>query len=283
VRVRKLLIGAVVAVLIAVGIWAVVHQLTKHLPKPPVIASCTVRTPSGSVYLDPTQTANAATISAVGLRRQVPDRAIVVALAVALQESKLENLTAGDRDSVGLFQQRPSQGWGTAEQIRDPRYAANKFYTALLRVKGWESLRVTEAAQRVQRSAYPEAYDKWADEATILVEALAGRTPSAVACAGAGAPSVRGSDAVRALGEVLQLDWGTVDTTVDAAIVGLVVPATTDQTGWQYAHWLVAHSSTMGVQRVQFGTQEWTAGTGQWQRVDASTAAGQVVAEVYRS
>ena len=108
--------------------------------------------------------ANAATIAAVGIRRQLPDRAIVVALATALQESKLENLAGGDRDSVGLFQQRPSQGWGTPEQIRDPRYAAEPVLHRAAEGQGWEEMRVTEAAQRVQRSAFPEAYEKWADE-----------------------------------------------------------------------------------------------------------------------
>ena len=112
--------------------------------------------------------ANAATIAAVGLRRKLPDQAVVVALATALQESKLENLDGGDRDSVGLFQQRPSQGWGAPDQLQDPRYASTKFYNALLKIKNWQELRVTEAAQRVQRSAFPEAYDKWADEALVL-------------------------------------------------------------------------------------------------------------------
>ena len=131
-------------------------------------ATATVGTPASvasdltEVTLVPARMANAATIAAVGLIRGVPRRALVVALATALQESKLDNLTGGDRDSVGLFQQRPSQGWGTVEQIADPRYAANAFYTALLKVHGWQNMRVTDAAQAVQRSAYPEAYQQWA-------------------------------------------------------------------------------------------------------------------------
>src|SRR3712207_121965 len=132
---------------------------------------CTVRA-DGEVTLDAVQMANAATISAVGVRRKMPERAVVVALATALQESKLENLDTGDRDSVGLFQQRPSQGWGSEEQIQDPRYAAEKFYAALKKVKGWKKMRVTDAAQKVQRSAYPNAYEKWADESEVLARAL---------------------------------------------------------------------------------------------------------------
>ena len=99
-----------------------------------------------SYALDLAQAANAATIAAVGKRDGIEDHGVTVALAAALQESKLHNVAAGDRDSVGLFQQRPSQGWGTAEQISDPRYAARRFYSALLKIKGWDALRVTEAA-----------------------------------------------------------------------------------------------------------------------------------------
>ncbi len=146
------------------------------------VADCEVRTDTGAVRLDADQMANAATIAAVGLTRGLPERAVVVALATALQESELNNLSGGDRDSVGLFQQRPSQGWGTAEQIRDPRYAASAFYDQLVKVRGWEDMRVTEAAQRVQRSAFPEAYQKWADEAQVLAEALVGTAYGAVMC-----------------------------------------------------------------------------------------------------
>ena len=83
---------------------------------------------------------------------------MTVALAAALQESNLLNLPYGDRDSLGLFQQRPSQGWGTAAQILDPAYAASAFYARLVDVPGWESLPVTQAAQLVQSSADPGAY-----------------------------------------------------------------------------------------------------------------------------
>src|SRR4051812_9037766 len=178
----------------------------------PLGPACSVTTPTGKVGLDATQIANAATITATGIRHSMPDRAIVIALAVALQESKLENLPTGDRDSVGLFQQRPSQGWGTATELQDPRVAANKFYTALLKVKGWQNMRVTEAAQRVQRSAYPEAYQQWADEAEMVVGALLGSTPAAVSCTKMGDPEVVGPAAVAGLGNLLHLDFGDVAT-----------------------------------------------------------------------
>jgi hypothetical protein len=284
VRLRAVLISAVVAVMLAlaIGIYVILHQLGPH-PVLDIGRACDVKTPSGNVALDPTQMANAATIAAVGIRRDLPDRAIVVALAAALQESKLENLDAGDRDSVGLFQQRPSQGWGTPDQIQDPRYSAGRFYTALLRIKGWENMRVTEAAQRVQRSAFPEAYQKWADESAVLVEALAGRATSAVSCEKVGDPIQRGQQAEDALDAGLKLDWGNVAAVQDAEAFGLVVAVGEDRVGWQYAHWLVAHSTEKSVQRVRFGTQEWTASSGQWRQVVAQGASEHVVAEVYPS
>ncbi|MBA4864025.1 C40 family peptidase [Streptomyces sp. PSKA54] len=119
------------------------------------------------------QIPNARVITATGLAMQIPARGQVVALATALQESGLRNLTYGDRDSVGLFQQRPSQGWGTVEEILDPVYASTKFYEGLREVSGWESLPVAQAAQAVQRSGFPDAYAKWEPLAIALQKALA--------------------------------------------------------------------------------------------------------------
>ena len=138
-------------------------------------SSCTL--PSG-ITLTTEQMANAATIAEVGRARGLPERAIVIALATAMQESTLRNLDYGDRDSLGLFQQRPSQGWGTPQQVQDPVYAAGIFYDRLVQVPDWQSLRVTDASQRVQRSAYPELYEKWAGMAQQLSTALATDSPS---------------------------------------------------------------------------------------------------------
>lgn len=128
---------------------------------------------------DADQRANAVTIVRVGAQLAVPQRGWVIAVATAIQESRLRNLgNLGDRndhDSVGLFQQRPSQGWGTPAQLTDPVYAATAFYRALLRVPGWQRLPLTVAAQRVQVSAYPQAYAKHEAAATALVDAAATR------------------------------------------------------------------------------------------------------------
>src|ERR1700689_856131 len=143
----------------------------------------------GGVPLDAGQLANAWTIYEVGARLGLPGRAEIVAIATALQESALENLPFGSSDSIGLFQQRPSQGWGTAAQIMDPVYAAQAFYERLKEVAGWQSLPVTVAAQEVQRSAFPSAYAHWQAPATQLVSYFAG---------GNGACAVMAADPVSA-------------------------------------------------------------------------------------
>jgi hypothetical protein len=235
------------------------------------------------VSLDPEQMANAATIAAIGTQRGLPPRAVVVALATGFQESKLRNLAGGDRDSVGLFQQRPSQGWGTAEQIQDTRYATNAFYAGLERIAGWQDMRVTDAAQAVQRSAFPEAYEQWADESQVLTAALLGEATGAVACTVNRDPVIRGAEAMAALTDGMRLDWGDLETLSSALeSPALSVPVDDAQAGWRYAHWLVSHATENGVKRVTFGDQEWTAEGGAWEAVsDNGRETGQVTAEVF--
>jgi hypothetical protein len=133
---------------------------------------CAMQAQQQELGLDDEQMANAATIAEVGLALDMPERAVVVAIATAMQESRLRNVDYGDRDSLGLFQQRPSQGWGSEEEVQDPEYAARAFYRTLRKVDGWRDMRVTDAAQRVQRSAFPDAYQKWAEDADLLATAL---------------------------------------------------------------------------------------------------------------
>ena len=192
--------------------------------------------------------------------------------------------SGGDRDSIGLFQQRPSQGWGKPEQIADPRYAADAFYTALLKVKGWEKMRVTDAAQAVQRSAHPNAYEKWADESEILARALTGGPTGAVACTVTGEPVLRGAAAAAALLKGLRLDWGTGLARTAEQPSGLTVEAADAAAGWRYAHWLVSHARSTGLERVRFAEREWQAGTGAWRAVTGGDPAGArvVVAQVFR-
>ena len=128
------------------------------------------------------QLSNAETITAVAQQRGLPARAVVIALATAQQESRLRNLDYGDRDSLGLFQQRPSQGWGTEAQVQDPVYAAGKFYDGLVEVRGWQTARLTDAAQRVQRSGFPEAYQQWEPMATAWAAAILADQAELIAC-----------------------------------------------------------------------------------------------------
>jgi hypothetical protein len=274
VRGRKIgLTFLVLVVLAGVGVYlglkAFPHSV--HLPDALRSEDCTASA-SGEVTVDLEQMANAATITAVGVRRKVPERGIVVALATAYQESHLFNVSGGDRDSIGLFQQRPSQGWGTPIQIADPRYAAGRFYTALLRVHNWQTLSLTKAAQAVQHSALPDAYARWEDEATIMANALLGNAPAAVACTVLGKPAASGVRAVDGVMSYLRKDWGTLVKEVAAPSPGTVAVAATDsRAGWRFAHWLVAHASDSGIVRVAYANKQWTAKDGDWVSVPTST------------
>ncbi|MGH3748023.1 MAG: hypothetical protein ACRDT8_11545, partial [Micromonosporaceae bacterium] len=252
-------------------------------PTFPLTSQCQV---SGdqSVLLQADQMAHAATIGAVAVRRDLPDRAITVALATALQESKLRNLAGGDRDSVGLFQQRPSQGWGTPEQLRDPRYAARAFYKHLVRVPGWHRMRLTEAAQAVQKSAHPEAYQKWSQEAEVLSAALSGANPESVTCTLRGDPDGHGAQGARDLDRAITLDWGrrAADRSTKGRSIELAVPD--DRSGWRLAHWLVAHSAVHSISDVRFAGRRWNAEEGEWSGTPAqvsTTESKTVTAQIY--
>lgn len=127
---------------------------------------------------------NAAAIMETGKKKGIPARGQLIAIMTAMQETGLENMDSGDRDSLGLFQQRPSQGWGTEKQLTDPTYAAAAFYLGvdsddghipgLSDIKGWQDMQPTVAAQRVQRSAFPEAYAKHEKTARAIISALSG-------------------------------------------------------------------------------------------------------------
>ena len=108
---------------------------------------CSATVSGRTVTLSTEQAENAALIAAIAVQRELPARAASIALATAYQESKIVNIEHGDRDSIGLFQQRPSQGWGTRDEILNPVYAINAFYDALVEIDGSESMRITEAAQ----------------------------------------------------------------------------------------------------------------------------------------
>lgn len=137
---------------------------------------------SEQLQLTAEQSRNAAIIVAASYKADLPAQAAVIALATAWQESGLRNIDYGDRDSLGLFQQRPSYGWGTEEEIMDPWYSSGRFYEELVKFDNWENRGITEMAQAVQRSGFPEAYRKHEPNAIALAGALRGSRPASLAC-----------------------------------------------------------------------------------------------------
>ncbi|MCW2832031.1 MAG: hypothetical protein JWP31_2723 [Aeromicrobium sp.] len=200
----------------------------------------------------------ASLMAAVGQRRGLPPRATTIAIATAYQESKITNIDYGDRDSVGLFQQRPSQGWGTVEQIMSPQYSIGAFYDALVKLDGYETMNINDAAQRVQRSGFPQAYAQHERYARSLASSLRGYSPARFTCQinpeGGGSASAVVKDVERAFG----------DLEVTRSGGDLAYPLTGDGAGirargWAVAHYLVANASHLGISEVTFGGRAWTA------------------------
>ncbi|GAA0533313.1 lipoprotein [Saccharopolyspora subtropica] len=132
----------------------------------------------------------------IGKQRGLPPRAWQIAIQAGKTESNLRNIHYGDRDSLGIFQMRPSMGWGTPQQITDVDYAINKFYDVLLAVPGWEEMRPGTAAQRVERSAFPLRYHRWEPMAAYLVS-VEGDVPGISACDGLPRASVLAAQAIQ--------------------------------------------------------------------------------------
>lgn len=157
--------------MVAAAVLVGVAWDTENEGVPAVAGQCTIA--GSSLTLTAEQVTNARTIADVAHARGLSDRAIVIALATAQQESRLRNLDYGDRDSLGLFQQRPSAGWGSPAEVQDPVYAAGKFFDRLVEVPNWETGRLTAVSQSVQLSGFPEAYAQWEEMATEVTAALA--------------------------------------------------------------------------------------------------------------
>jgi hypothetical protein len=214
---------------------------------------CEARAGGDVMPLDLGQAANASTIAAVALRRKLPERAAIIAYATALQESHLRNLESGDRDSVGLFQQRPSQGWGSADRLKDPVYSTGRFFGALVKVKDYTGLPVQEAAQKVQRSADGSAYAQHEQDAKTLAEAFTGHAPASVRCWYPPNKRKRHADTRTALADL----HTTLKRTDDG---DLTVPNT--RAGWTIASWMIAHAQTYGLREVRYAGRHWRAGDG---------------------
>ena len=160
--------NALVAAAVVAVVVTVVVKL-KDVAQPFGAPTCQATANGTTFEVSPEQMANVATIAGIAMKRHLPARAATIALATARQETKFVNVDYGDRDSLGLFQQRPSQGWGSPAQVLDPVYSTTIFLDKLLQVPNWDRLPVTVAAQTVQRSAFPDAYAKWEGLAAELV------------------------------------------------------------------------------------------------------------------
>lgn len=199
----------------------------------------------------PEQAANAATITMITLERDLPPKAATIALATAIQESKLRNLNYGDADSLGLFQQRPSQGWGTPEQVTDPVYATNTFLDAMEAVPDWSEWVVTEIAQEVQRSRYPDAYADHEAEARVMASALVGQTHAGVACRLDAVEGAGSAQDVLAKAERTFSGQGSADGDT------VTLQASGADEAWAIASWAVTHAEVEHIVRVQVADRAW--------------------------
>ncbi|MEX0914167.1 MAG: hypothetical protein WDZ57_04365 [Demequina sp.] len=223
---------------------------------------CTVSLGDDTHTLTAEQSNNAALIAARSAARNLPARAATIALATAIQESGLRNINYGDRDSLGLFQQRPSQGWGTVAEVMDPYHSSDEFYRYLITVDGWRDMPVTEAAQRVQRSAFPEAYGAHEPESRLWASALRGHSgPDVVKCslgrADAGSAQVF-ADRLRAdFGEDrYQID--VQDRRVGVTYVAVFPTSGSDTERDALAAWAVATAATTSVESVTINGTGWS-------------------------
>jgi hypothetical protein len=279
VRARAIVGTALVLVLVSAG-YLIYHSF-RNVTSPPPPPGCQAGTGVQAIDLEPEQAAVAATIAGVAARHRLPPRAVTIALAAALQESKLRNLDYGDRDSVGIFQQRPSEGWGSATQLQSPVYAATKFYAALTQVHGYATMPVYQAAQDVQHSADGSAYQQWTDLAGQLTGYFTGKSPHSVSCwyTPSGQANLAGAE------RQIRQTFGP------AGRKAVVVRITTERSGkknakstavlhvqraaaWTVASWLVAHAQAYHLTEVRYAGFSWKAANGSmgWQRESNPTS-----------
>jgi hypothetical protein len=279
----------VIAVLLAVGGYAAYKAYQHYVVQLLTVPGCQAGTGNNAIPLDFGQTADAATIAGVAVRQGLPRQALAIAYATALQEAKLENPSNGDLDSVGIFQQRPSEGWGSATQLQDPAYAATAFFNALVKVPNYTAIPVYRAAQDVQRSADGYAYEQYAPTGAALAASFTA-TPHAVTCWYN--PATQASD----LGVSAKLDLKAAGSGLtdafgqpgDGNAVRAISTARTGASGtfkvvagsgWAVANWLVANAGDYGITHVRYSGYQWTAGLTEtsWQP-DSTAGAGSIVA-----
>lgn len=266
-RLTRIVAGTIV-VLVAAGVTYLLT--TKHAGLQPEPTACAVAAGRQDLQLTVSQAAIAATIAGVAARRDMPVRAVTIAYATALQESKLTDLNYGDRDSVGVFQQRPSEGWGTTTEIENPVYASGRFFAALAAVPGYERLPVYKAAQDVQHSADGSAYGQYASVGAQLADAFYGTQPHAIWCYYS---DPAGKPRLTAAARALTGTFGWMRT-ARAKDPGIEVRVHRAAEGWTIAGWLITHADDYGISTVRYRGYEWLRGhgTGKWLSGPASSS-----------
>ncbi len=283
-RTRSLALLGSAVVLATAAAYAVFGGSRHGIPyiAPP---GCQAGTGAEAIPMGADQAAIAATIAGVAARDRLPQRAVTIAFAAALQESQLHNLDYGDRDSVGIFQQRPSQGWGTTAELEDPVYASTVFFAALVRVPGYANLPIDQAAQDVQHSADPSAYEQYAEVADLLAGYFAGSSPAGVSCwfdppgqadlaaAERGLAATFGPQGRRGVMVAISTARSGQGKRRSVAVVRVQ-----RDVAWTVASWLVAHAQDYGIGEVRYAGFEWTAADGSmgWQRASGAPGPARV-------
>ncbi len=269
-----------------------VSTLSALNPEPKEPQRCAAQLGGTAWHLSPDQAQNAGLFAAMAAERELPPRAVTIAIATALQESRLSNIDYGDRDSIGLFQQRPSQGWGSVDQIMEPVYATGKFYDGLSKVSDYQSMEITVAAQAVQRSGFPDAYAQHESRSRAWASALSGHQPGAITCVlhdAARTPSLKKPS--KGLTTRVQRDFPSLTpiavkhdaengpgVQIDAAnLPGTNSTAERQRSAVGLAHWAVTVALEQDIVSVQVADLTWFRATGTWQPASAPAKPGIVV------
>jgi hypothetical protein len=269
----------VLAILAGGAVWAGI-TVYRHVVVSLISPGCMAGLGANSTQVDPSQAPVAATIAGVAARMDLPRRALEIAYATALQESKMTNVPGGDRDSVGVFQQRPSQGWGTAAQLQDPEFASTAFFKALVKVPHYTTIPIYQAAQDVQHSADGSAYQQWENDAALLAASFTA-TPHGVTCWYK--PTSTGHPQLASVMARIPVVFGSARSgaTVEGishAGTGMRVRVSASH-GWTVAHWMMTHASMYGLTKVSYDGWQWSASLTEsaWQAAPGADA-GSIVA-----
>jgi hypothetical protein len=245
-----LVLAVVLMVGLAVGafLWLRSRGLTSPVPGQ---QRCVATASGNSVTLDLEQAHYASIVVGMSVKRGLPPRAASIAMATVYQETGIRNLNYGDLDSVGLFQQRPSQGWGSRKQLLDPYYATDKFYDALVKIDDWETTDITTVAQRIQNSSYPDAYRDHEADARVLASALTGHSTAGFTCLERAGRSGKPS----ALVSSIEKTFGAVSDKTKDKVVG--ISAGSGALAWAYAGHALANADRYGVVGVKVDGRHW--------------------------